>query len=153
LSSSEFSAFSTAEAFLREAAAAKQSKRDAISDAIAPHLHDSGTVGVPPALHRTIQELVERYGDAVYRELALYAMGKWFELHCEAAEDLFQTGSFPEGCACLMDSVRISDGMHLVCEVGSLGGDDSWKAMLEQELSQAILETIEEHSHDSMPPL
>lgn len=142
--SSPFS-FSTAEAFLREAAAAKQDKRDAIADALAPHLQDSGTVGVPPALHRTINGFVERFGDAAYREIALYCLGKWFELHCEAAEDLFQTGSFPEGCACLMDGTRISDSLHLVAEVGSLGGDDSWKAMLEEELSQAILETIEEH--------
>jgi len=137
--------FSTAEAFLREAAAAKQNKREAISASIAPHLSDHGTVGVPPKLHKAIESYIGNYGDETYRQVALFCLGKWFEAHTEAAEDLFATGQMPEAVACMMDATRISDSLHLVCEVGSLGGDDSWKAMLEQELSQAILETIEEH--------
>ena len=143
-SPSEFT-FSTAEAFLREAAAAKQDKREAIAASLSPHLQDQGTVGVPPALHKTINAFVGRYGDAAYRQIALYCLGKWFEAHTEASEDLFQTGCFPEACACLMDATRISDSLHLIAEVGSLGGDDDWNAMLEGELSQAILETIEEN--------
>jgi len=43
-----------------------------------------------------------------------------------------------------MDATRISDSLHLVCEVGSLGGSEDWKEMLEKEISQAILEDIEE---------
>jgi hypothetical protein len=136
--------FSTAEAFLREAAAAKQNKRDAISASIAPHLADHGTVGIPPQLHQGIDKLLERYGDEAYRQVALYCLGKWFEAHTEAAEDLFATGRMPEAVACMMDATRISDSLHLVCEVGSLGGDQDWKIMLEEELSQAILEHIEE---------
>ncbi len=136
--------FSTAEAFLREAAAAKQNKRDAISASIAPHLADHGTVGIPPQLHQGIDKLLERYGDEAYRQVALYCLGKWFEAHTEAAEDLFATGQMPEAVACMMDATRISDSLHLVCEVGSLGGDQDWKIMLEEELSQVILEHIEE---------
>lgn len=136
--------FSTAEAFLREAAAAKQGKREAISASIAPHLADHGTVGVPPKLHQAIEALLESYGDEAYRQTALYCLGKWFEAHTDAAGDLFATGQMPEAVACMMDATRISDSLHLVCEVGSLGGDDDWKIMLEEELSQAILETIEE---------
>jgi hypothetical protein len=136
--------FSTAEAFLREAAAAKQSKRDAIAASIAPHLSDHGTVGIPPKLHKSIEKLLETYGDETYRQVALFALAKWFEAHTEAAEDLFNMGQMPEAVACMMDATRISDSLHLVCEVGSLGGDQDWKIMLEEELSQAILEHIEE---------
>ncbi len=136
--------FSTAEAFLREAAAAKQSKRDAISASIAPQISDQGTVGIPPVLHEVMDRLLERYGDETYRQLALFCLGKWFEAHTEAAEDLFATGQMPEAVACMMDATRISDSLHLVCEVGSLVGDQDWKIMLEKELSQAILEYIEE---------
>jgi hypothetical protein len=141
--SSDFT-FSTAEAFLREAAAAKQGKRDAISASIAPHLADHATVGIPPKLHQSIEKLLERYGDETYRQVALFALGKWFEAHTGAAEDLFATGQMPEAVACMMDATRISDSLHLVAEVGSLGGDQDWKIMLEEELSQAILEAIEE---------
>ena len=140
---SEFN-FSTAGAFIRDTAAAKQNKRDAISASIAPHLSDHGTVGVPPKLHKAIEYFLEQYGDETYRQVALFCLGKWFESHTEAAEDLFGTGQMPEAVACMMDATRISDSLHLVCEVGSLGGDQDWKIMLEEELSQAILEHIEE---------
>ena len=113
--------FSTAEAFLREAAAAKQSKREAISASIAPHISDHGTVGVPPKLHKAIESFLEYYGDETYRQVALYCLGKWFEAHTDAAEDLFSTGQMPEAVACMMDATRISDSLHLICEVGSLG--------------------------------
>ena len=136
--------FSTAEAFLREAAAAKQGKRDAISASIHPHISDHGTVGIPPELHQAIDGFLCTYGDETYRQVALFCLGKWFETHTEAAEDLFATGQMPEAVACMMDATRISDSLHLICEVGSLGGDQDWKIMLEKELSQAILEHIEE---------
>jgi hypothetical protein len=44
----------------------------------------------------------------------------------------------------MMDATRISDSLHLICEVGSLGGDKDWKIMLDKELSQSILEQMEE---------
>lgn len=136
--------FSTVNDFLRQAADAKASKKEAIASSIAPHLQDPGTVGVPPKFAKTIGHLVGNYGDEAYRQIALFALGKWFETHTEAAEDFFGTGQLPEACACLMDATRISDSLHLVCEVGSLGGSEEWKEMLEKEISQAILEDIEE---------
>jgi len=136
--------FSTVNDFLRQAADAKASKKEAIASSISPHLQDPGTVGVPPTLAKTINFFVGNYGDEAYRQIALFALGKWFETHTEAAEDLFGTGQLPEACACLMDATRISDSLHLVCEVGSLGGSEDWKEMLEKEISQAILEDIEE---------
>ena len=136
--------FSTVDDFLRQAADAKAGKRQAIESSIAPHLQDSGTVGVPPKFAKAMDYLVGNYGDEAYRQIALFALGKWFETHTEAAEDFFATGQLPEACACLMDATRISDSLHLICEVGSLGGSEDWREMLQREIGQAILENIEE---------
>jgi hypothetical protein len=138
------SSFSTVNDFLRQATDAKASKKEAIASSISPHLQHPGTVGVPPKFARSIDHLVSNYGDEAYRQIALFALGKWFEAHTEAAEDLFDNSQLSEACACLMDATRISDSLHLVCEVGSLGGSEDWKEMLEKEISQAILEDIEE---------
>ena len=138
------SSFSNVNEFLQQAAAAKAGKRDAISSYIEPHIQDPGTVGIPPSLADTFRSMLAQYGDEAYRQIALFSLGKWFETHIEAADDLFATGQLPEACACLMDATRISDSLHLVSEVGSLGGNEDWKAMLESEISQAILEHIEE---------
>jgi hypothetical protein len=138
------SSFSTVNDFLRQAADAKAGKKEAIASSISPHLQDPGTVGVPPSFGKKINRLVSDYGDEAYRQIALFALGKWFETHTEAAEDFFGTGQLPEACACLMDATRISDSLHLICEVGSLGGSEEWKEMLEKEISQAILEDLEE---------
>lgn len=138
------SSFSTVNEFLQQAAAAKAGKRDAISSYIEPHLQDPGTVGVPPSLAELFRGYVAKYGDEAYRQIALFSLGKWFETHIETSDDLFALGQLPEACACLMDATRISDSLHLVSEVGSLGGSEDWKAMLESEISQAILEHLEE---------
>ena len=136
--------FSTVNEFLQQAAAAKAGKREAISSYIGPHLQDPGTVGVPPSLADIFRGYIAKYGDETYRQIALFALGKWFETHIEAADDLFSTGELAEACACLMDATRISDSLHLIAEVGSLGGNEEWKEMLEAEISQAILEHLEE---------
>jgi len=136
--------FSTVNDFLRQTAIAKQGKRLAISASISDHLEDPGTVGLPPAIVKIVENLVEDYGDEAYRQLALFSLGKWFEHHIRAIDQLFQEDHIEGGCSALMDATRISDALHLLCELGSFSGDDKWKTMLNEEISQTILEAIEE---------
>jgi len=138
--------FSTVNDFLRQAAAAKDGKRQAIGATIAPHLQDQGTVGIPPQLAKTLQEMLEEHGDETYRQLALFSLGKWFELHIGMFEELAATEEVSMACSCLMDATRIADALHLLSEINSIGGDKGWKTMLEETLSQHILEELEEEN-------
>lgn len=136
---------STVEDFLRQAVAAKNGKREEIGKAISPGLQDHGTVGIPPKLAKTIEAMLQRHGDESYRQIALFCLGKWFELHIGMFEELI--GEEPSmACSCLMDATRIADSLHLLSEINSIGGDGGWKHMLEQTLSQHILEELEEES-------
>ena len=140
-----FDQFSTVEDFLKQAVAAKDGKREAIGQAISPGLQYHGTVGIPPKLAATIEAMLKKYGDESYRQIALFCLGKWFELHIGMFEELI--GEEPSmACSCLMDATRIADSLHLLGEINSIGGDGGWKPMLEQTLSQHILEELEEES-------
>lgn len=135
--------FSTVNDFLQRAVAAKDGKRQAISASISPGLQDHGTVGLSPALAKTIEELLQSHGDEAYRQVALFCLGKWFELHIGMFEELI--GEEPSmACSCLMDATRIADSLHLLSEINSIGGDGGWRTMLEETLSQHILEELEE---------
>ena len=145
ISSLPLDQFSTVEDFLKQAVAAKNGKREAIGQAISPGLQDHGTVGIPPKLAATIEAMLQKYGDESYRQIALFCLGKWFELHIGMFEELI--GEEPSmACSCLMDATRIADSLHLLGEINSIGGDGGWKPMLEQTLSQHILEQLEEES-------
>ena len=141
----QFSDFATVGDFLRAASSAKAERLQAVSNSISPHLDDDGTVGVPPLLMQTIEEHLERYGDETYRQLALFALGKWFELHIGMSEEHFANDDLAHGASSIMDATRISDALHLLAEIKSFGGSQSWKQMLNETLSQFILENIEEN--------
>jgi len=136
--------FSTVDDFLKRACEAKQGKRQAISAAIGPHLDEHGTVGVPPELAQTIEKMLERHGDETYRQIALFALGKWFELHMGMFTELAELDEPSMACSCLMDATRISDALHLLGDLRSIGGDESWRTMLSETLSLFILEELEE---------
>lgn len=136
-------AFDSVDQFLRQAVAAKDGKRHAISASLSPHLQDHGTVGIPPKLASTIETMLQKHGDEAYRQIALFCLGKWFETHIGMFEELI--GEEPSmGCSCLMDATRIADALHLLSEINSIGGDGGWRVMLEETLSQHILEELEE---------
>jgi hypothetical protein len=137
--------FDSVDQFLRQAVAAKDGKRQAIASSISPSLQDHGTVGIPPKLAATIEAMLQKHGDETYRQIALFCLGKWFELHIGMFEELI--GEEPSmACSCLMDATRVADALHLLSEINSIGGDGGWKPMLEKTLSQHILEELEEES-------
>ena len=134
-------AFDSVDQFLRQAVAAKDGKRHAIGASLSPHLQDHGTVGVPPKLAGTIETMLQKHGDEAYRQIALFCLGKWFETNIGMFEELI--GEEPSmGCSCLMDATRIADALHLLSEINSIGGDGGWRIMLEETLSQHILEEL-----------
>ena len=137
--------FFSVDQFIRQAVAAKDGKRQAISDSISPGLQDHGLVGIPPKLAKSLETMLERYGDEAYRQVALFCLGKWFELHHGMFQELI--GEEPSmACSCLMDATRIADALHLLSEINSIGGDKGWRDMLSQTLSQHILEELEEEN-------
>lgn len=100
-------------------------------------------MGIPPKLASTIEAMLQKHGDEAYRQIALFCLGKWFELHIGMFEELI--GEEPSmGCSCLMDATRIADSLHLLSEINSIGGDNGWKDMLSETFSQHILEELEE---------
>jgi len=116
----------------------------AVSASVNDHLSDPGVVGLPPALAKTVEKLVDEFGDETYRQLAMFSLGKWFEHHILSIDQLFQDSHVDGACSALMDATRISDALHLLNEIGSFEGDEEWKAMLNEEISQTLLEAIEE---------
>lgn len=135
--------FSSVDDFIKKAQAVRSDRKDNIAASISPHLHEHGTVGIPPFLATTIDQLFFAHGDETYRQIALFALGKWFETHTSLVEEMFANDQLMEGCSSLMDATRISDALHLVSELGSFGGDDSWKQMLQETISEAILKKFE----------
>jgi hypothetical protein len=48
------------------------------------------------------------------------------------------------------DLARLTTALRSVSEVGSFGGDEDWRAMLKEDLGQAVLETMEELGYDPL---
>lgn len=136
--------FSTVSDFLRRAAEAKEDKREAISSFVASSVDSKGTVALPPHLAETLEGMLEEHGDEAYRQVGLFCIGKWFQLHAEMSQELASYGETEAACRCLMSSTRIADALHLLSEVESVGGDADWRAMLKTEITQHLMEEIEE---------
>lgn len=144
--------FSSVGDFLRQAATAKQNKRQAIDDHLEPFMEDPATVGIPPDLAATIEALLETYGDETYRQIALFCLGKWHHAHCEVLQQHIENDGTSEMLMVMSDLSKLSTVLMLSEQVGSFGGDDDWRKMLRAIVGQSVLETIEEKgiSFDSL---
>ena len=140
--------FSSVGDFLRQAATAKQDKRQAIDDHLVPFMEDPGTVGVPPELGASIETLLEAYGDETYRQIALFCLGKWHQTHCSVLQQHIENDGtsqmLSEMLMVMSDISKLSTVLMIMEQVGSFGGDDDWRKMLRTIVGQSVLETIEE---------
>ena len=140
--------FSSVGDFLRQAATAKQDKRQAIDDHLVPFMEDPGTVGVPPELGASIETLLEAYGDETYRQIALFCLGKWHQTHCSVLQQHIENDGTSEMLSEMLmvmsDISKLSTVLMIMEQVGSFGGDDDWRKMLRTIVGQSVLETIEE---------
>lgn len=124
--------FSSVDDFLRKAREAKADFRPEVKEAIDEHFEDPHLVSVPPELADTFDSLLERYGDESLRQISLFAMSKWFELHTAHIEALLAQENVQAAIAMTMDATKISQTIAMLEMVGSFGGDDDWREMAKQ---------------------
>ena len=134
--------------FLRKAAGAKTDVRQRISEEIAPVLEDPDTVGIPPELLESIDKLMVSHGDEAIRQTALFCLARWMQIHGEWLEQHQLTETMDAALLTVADATRLCVAMEMISNIGSFGGDDSWRAMLNKTLTQEILEASEEDGID-----
>jgi hypothetical protein len=139
------SQFSSVEDFLRKAREAKTSQRREVEELIEGHFDDPHLIAVPPKLGECFQELSEMYGDEALRQIALFALGKWFAMHTNVVDDLMTQGSHHAALSTTMDATRISQCISTLEVVGSFSGYDDWREMVRVLAIDAVHNA---HEHD-----
>ena len=134
--------------FLRKAASAKSDDRQRISEEIAPTLEDPDVISIPPSLLRSIDKLMVSHGDEAIRQTALFCLARWMGIHSEWLEQHQLTETMDAALLTVADETRLCVAMEMISNIGSFGGDDSWRAMLNKTLTQEILEASEEDGLD-----
>ena len=134
--------------FLRKATSAKNDDRQRISEEIAPTLEDPDVIGIPPELLQSIDELMVSHGDEAIRQTALFCLARWMQIHSEFLEQHQLTESMEEALLTATDMTRLCVAMEIISNIGSFGGDDSWRQMLNETITQEILEASEEDGID-----
>ena len=104
-------------------------------------VNDPAMVGVPVELADTIGTLLEAYGDEALRQIALFALGKWYGVHVGVVQEMVSTEDFGSAIAASMDAARINTSIQTLETVGSFGGDDDWRKML----GETIVSEVDEH--------
>ena len=136
--------FSSVNDFLRKAAFAKKEKLKAIEDDLVDFIDDPSVAGVPVELWDNMEKLLHAYGDETFRQIALFALGKWLDIHAELVEDHSENECWDEALHTMNDIGKLSSVMQIIEQIGSFGGDDEWRAMLRSTISHSILEKREE---------
>lgn len=140
--------FSSVEDFLRKTREAKTKQRPEVEERISEYLDDPHMVGVSPEMADAIDTLLEKYGDEALRQVGLFCLGKWFAVHTGVVEDLVKMERIPAAMSSIMDATRISDAIALLESVGSFGGDDEWKKMLQETLVNAVNDAMNQRNKD-----
>jgi hypothetical protein len=136
--------------FLKAVRQAKSAKRQAVDAGLSDQLSDPDCIGVPADFSRSVDKLIERYGDEALRSIALWAIGRWTQIHQRILEQRMITGDLQGTALTSSDLARLTTALRSVSEVGSFGGDEDWRAMLKEDLGQAVLETMEELGYDPL---
>lgn len=119
-----------------------------MEERISEYLDDPHMVGVSPEMADAIDTLLEKYGDEALRQVGLFCLGKWFAVHTGVVEDLVKMERIPAAMSSIMDATRISDAIALLESVGSFGGDDDWKKMLQETLVNAVNDAMNQRNKD-----
>jgi hypothetical protein len=136
--------------FLKAVRQAKSAKRQAVDAGLSDQLSDPDCIGVPADFSRSVDKLIERYGDEALRSIALWAIGRWTQIHQRILEQRMITGDLQGTALTSSDLARLTTALRSVSDVGSFGGDEDWRAMLKEDLGQAVLETMEELGYDPL---
>lgn len=138
--------FSSVNDFIRKATSAKGNELEAIDKGLVPFLDDPAIVGVTPEIYSAIDKLFQTYGDEAFRQIGLFCLSKWLDLHSDTAGDHVATESWSEALHTMNDIGKLSSAMQIVEQIGSFAGDDQWRKMLRETVSKAIIEEVEEGS-------
>lgn len=141
--------FSSVNDFLRKASSAKNNERQAIEEGLSPLIEDPALIGVPPEMADCIEHFVGDHGDEALRQIGLFCIGKWMKLHAVMVDEHGNNEDWPEALHVMNDASKLSTAMQIIEQVGSFGGDDSWRKMLRGFVSQSILEKLEEDGNHS----
>jgi hypothetical protein len=141
--------FSSVNDFLQKASSVKNQERQLIDEELDPFLSDPATVGITPELSEAIEELKEKYGDEAYKQIGIFCIGKWLELHEEILQQHVQLETMDAALLTMNDITLITMAIQTLERVGSFGGDDDWRKMLKNIVGQSILEKLEEDGLDA----
>lgn len=140
--------FFSVDDFLRQATSSKENDRQAIEKRLAPILSDSSVFGVMPEMYYAIDQLVEKHGDEVYKQIGIFVIGQWAKVHEEWLQQHVINEGISEALLTMNDLSRITLCLQTLEAIGSFGGDDSWRGALKNEMGQTVLETLEEKGID-----
>jgi len=133
--------FNSVDDFLRKAQEAKNEKREEMHEWVQDFVNDPSMVGVPVEMSENIGTLMEKYGDECLRQIAMFTLGKWYEVHVGVVQEMVATEDFGSAIAASMDAAKINTAIQTLENVGSFGGDDDWRKML----SDSIVSEVDEH--------
>jgi len=142
--------FSSVNDFLKKATSAKNQERQVIDDELDPFLSDPATFGVTPELAKTIDGLKHKYGDEALRQIGIFCLGKWLEVHQEVLNQHIENDTMDGALLTMNDISKLTLIIQTVDGIGSFGGDEDWKRMLKNSVGQAFLEHLEEDGLDPM---
>jgi hypothetical protein len=141
--------FSSVDDFIKKASSIKSQDRQLIDDELDPLLSDPATIGVPPGLSTAIERLKEEYGDEAYKQIGMFSLGKWLELHEGVLQQHVETQAVDAALFTMNDITLITLAIQTLERVGSFSGDEKWRKMLKSIVGQSILELIEEDGLDA----
>jgi hypothetical protein len=140
--------FSSVNDFLKKATSAKSQDRQLIDDELDPFLSDPATIGVTPELSEDIDSLKTKYGDEAFRQIGIFCLGKWLEIHEEILQQHIQTETMDAALLTMNDISKLTLAIQTLEGIGSFGGDEDWKRMLKDIVGQTLLERLEEDGLD-----
>lgn len=140
--------FSSVNDFLKKATSAKSQERQLIDDELDPFLSDPATIGITPELSEDIDALKEKYGDETFRQIGIFCLGKWLEIHENILQQHIQTETMDAALLTMNDISKLTLAIQTIESIGSFGGDEEWKRMLKDIVGQSLLERLEEDGLD-----
>jgi hypothetical protein len=140
--------FSSVNDFLKKATSAKSQERQLIDDELDPFLSDPATIGITPELSEDIEALKEKYGDEAFRQIGIFCLGKWLEIHENVLQQHIETETMDAALLTMNDISKLTLAIQTIESIGSFGGDEEWKRMLKDIVGQSLLERLEEDGLD-----
>jgi len=141
--------FSSVNDFIKKARLGKNEERQIIDDELDPLLSDPATIGIPPALSDAIEDLEEEYGDEAYKQIGMFCIGKWLQIHEGILNQHVKGEKMDAALLTMNDIALIAMTIQTLERIGSFGGDEDWRKMLKGVVGQSILELLEEDGIDA----